>query len=301
MSPSPFHPDLRSIARILPRGVAGPRVLRVIRRLEPLSRRPPPKGVTDEVVGDISVRVYGAASTDAPRAALLWIHGGGFVFGHPGQEDRFCLRVARDLDVIVASVDHRLAPEHPFPTPTDDCHDALVWLAGRSDVDADRIAIGGASAGGGLAASLALLARERAEVSPAFQLLRYPMLDDRTVGRTHVNEPNFRLWNSRSNRFGWESYLATEPGGPGVSPIAAPARHDDLSGLPPAWIGVGTLDLFHDEDLAYADRLEAAGVSCERVVVEGAFHGFDAIRKSGVAQGFEAAQIEALKRGLSIA
>ena len=127
---------------------------------------------------------------------MLWIHGGGYVIGSAAQDDAVCRHLAHELGRLVAAVDYRLAPEHPFPVPLHDCHDALVWLANRGDVDADRVAIGGASAGGGLAAALALLARDRAEVRPAFQLLSYPMLDDRTALRTDIDERHFRLWNN---------------------------------------------------------------------------------------------------------
>jgi acetyl esterase/lipase len=230
---------------------------------------------------------------------MLWIHGGGYVLGTAAQDDAVCRHFATALDIVVAAVDYRLAPGSPFPVPLDDCHDALVWLAGQPGVDPSRIAVGGASAGAGLAAAVALLARERDGVRPAFQLLAYPMLDDRTANRTDIDERYFRLWNNKANRFGWQSYTGHPPGSPDVSGLAAPARHDDLTGLPPAWIGVGTLDLFHDEDVAYAGRLESAGVACELDVVQGAFHGFDFIRpKSGVARAFRAAQVTALADAL---
>jgi acetyl esterase/lipase len=217
--------------------------------------------------------------------------------GAAAQDDAFCRRVAAELGVLVAAVDYRLAPEHRFPTALEDCNDALGWLAARADVDRGRIAIGGASAGGGLAAALALLARERGDVTPAFQLLSYPMLDDRTALRADIDERYLRLWDNRANHFGWRAYLGQEPGGPDVSPLAAPARSEDLAGLPPAWIGVGTLDLFHDEDLAYAARLREAGVACELHVVEGAFHGFDAVLpKAGVSRHYWDVQIDALRR-----
>jgi acetyl esterase/lipase len=156
------------------------------------------------------------------------------VLGTAAQDDLLCRRFVDNLGITVGSVDYRLAPEHPYPAPLEDCYTALTWLAGLPGVDGDRIAIGGASAGGGLAAALALLARDRAELTPVFQVLVYPMLDDRTVGR-HLDDPGHRLWNATSNRFGWTSYLG------GVDPDAAvPARRTDLAGLPPAWVGVGT-------------------------------------------------------------
>ena len=300
-----IDPELRRAARFLPRGGVGPRLLPLIRRLEPLLLRARPGGpVEADAIGPNPVRVHrppGAAAGDAPRPALLWIHGGGFIMGTPAQDDAFCRLVAHRLGILVAAVGYRRAPEHPFPVPLEDCHDGLAWLAKQPGVDPDRIAIGGASTGGGLAAGLALLARERGQVLPVFQLLSYPMLDDRTTLRSDIEESHFRLWNQKSNRFGWQSYLGQTPGSAGVSGLAAPARHEDLSRLPPAWIGVGTCDLFHDEDVAYAGRLEQAGVPCQLHVVEGAFHGFDAVApKARVSRDYQAAELAALAGGLGV-
>lgn len=150
-----------------------------------------------------------------------------------------------------------------------------------------------------MAAGLALYTHDKGEVTPAFQLLVYPMLDDRTAVRSDMNTKNVRVWSPGSNLYGWTSYLGAAPGGPDVSPYAAPARRQDLSGLPPAWIGVGSLDLFHDEDLDYAQRLVEAGVPCETLVVTGAFHGFDVLfRKKPVSQRFWRAQAAALEVAL---
>ena len=294
-----FHPDLRGVARWLPRAAVGPRTLKPIRLFTGLLSRMPRKGVTVHTLGPISVRVHRPVSSQAPLPALLWIHGGGYVIGSAAQDDAVCRHFADSLGIVVAAVEYRLAPEHRFPAPLDDCHDALMWLADQPSVDAARIAVGGASAGGGLAAALALLARERGEVPPAFQLLAYPMLDDRTAERTDIDESHFKLWNNKANRFGWQSYTGHQPGSDKISGLAAPSRHIDLSGLPPAWIGVGTLDLFHDEDVAYTGRLREAGVECELDVVGGAFHGFDAVRpKAGVSQAFRSSQVSALSAAL---
>jgi len=190
-------------------------------------------------------------------------------------------------------VEYRLAPEHPYPAPLEDCYAALTWLTRLPAVDSARVAIGGASAGGGLAAALALLARDRGEIAPILQLLAYPMLDDRSAAKP--KNPDYRLWSPSSNRFGWASYL-----GDADPQVAVPARRDDLSGLPPAWIGVGTHDLFYDEDLAYAARLTAAGVPCHVEVVPGAFHGFDLIApKARVSQAFFASQCASLRTALT--
>jgi acetyl esterase/lipase len=278
-------------------------MLRIAQRLEPLNaRRRTPARVRVEPVGAVTARVHRPASAHGGRVAapaLLWIHGGGYVIGEPAQDDLLARTVADELGAVVAAVGYRKAPEYPFPIPLHDCHDALVWLARQPGVDPDRIAIGGASAGGGLAAALALLARERGEVQPVFQLLSYPMLDDRTALRTDIDERRLRLWSNEANRYGWECYLGCAPGGADVSGFAAPARHDDLTGLPPAWIGVGTCDLFQDEDLAYARRLDDAGVPCEVHEVVGAFHGFDMVSpKAPVTQAYRAAQVAALGAAL---
>lgn len=298
--PSPVHPDLRRIAPLLPRRpFAGPRSLRVVRRLTSLADRRP-SDVEVVRVGDVSVRVHRPPSSSRAQPGLVWIHGGGYVLGTAAQDDRVARSYAHATGCVVVVPDYRLAPEHPFPAPLEDCHAALVWLADQAEVDAQRIAIGGASAGGGLAAGLALLARDRGVVAPVLQLLVYPMLDDRTVNRTGIDERHFRLWNNKANRFGWTSYTGQSPGSPDVDPLAVPARHDDLTGVAPAWLGVGTLDLFHDEDLAYAERLRAAGIDAEVEVVDGAFHGFDALRpKAGVSRRFHDAQVRAIERAFS--
>jgi acetyl esterase/lipase len=179
-----------------------------------------------------------------------------------------------------------------------------MWVhtqAERLGVDPARIAIGGASAGAGLAAALAQLAHDRGQVKLVFQLLVYPMLDDRTCTRTDINDQGYLAWNPASNRFGWESYLGMQAGGVDPPLYAVPSRRADLSGLPPAWIGIGTLDMFYDEDVAYAEKLKESGVACELIVVPGAFHGFEMTApQSRVARAFRDSQIEALRRCLLV-
>jgi acetyl esterase/lipase len=215
------------------------------------------------------------------------MHGGGYVIGSAAQDDALCQAFVEKTGATVVSVDYRLAPESPFPGPLDDCHAGLTWLAAQPGVDSTKIAIGGASAGGGLAAALAIRVRDSGPIQPVLQLLAYPMIDDRSV----TVDTRHRLWDAKSNRFGWQSYL-----GEANPAVVAPARHPDLAGLAPAWIGVGTLDLFFDEDKAYAERLEQSGVACEFLSVPGAFHGFDLIVKwAGVTKSFFTAQCEALR------
>jgi acetyl esterase/lipase len=298
MAPSDFHPDLRKIARYIPKQVVTPVTLPVLRMVTRLQGRHVPDDVEVLTLSSgVGVRLFRPVGATAPGPALLWIHGGGYIIGTAAQDDTLCRRFARELGATVVSVDYRLAPEHPYPAPVEDCYSALTWLATLPSVDPARIAIGGASAGGGLAATLAFVARDRGEVPVVAQLLVYPMLDDRTVDRDGLDHPGLRLWNQSSNKFGWAAYL-----GDADPDVAVPARREDLSGLPPAWIGVGTLDLFHDEDLVYAERLRSAGVSCEVEVVDGAFHGFDGIvPKAEVSQGFFRSQCAMLRRELTAA
>lgn len=297
---SRFHPDLRRVARVLPGAAVGPRRLKVLRAGTRVLARRSSSDVQIVAVDGITARVHGRPTGGIRRPGLLWVHGGGYVIGTAAQDDQVCRAFARALGIVVAAPDYRLAPEHRHPAPLDDCSRALEWLAAQPDVDPDRLAVGGASAGGGLAAAVALRARNDGHPPLAFQLLTYPMLDDRTATRTDLDQRDLRLWNDEANRFGWESYTGAPAGSPQVGPLAAPGRCRDLGGLPPAWIGVGTLDLFHDECLAYADALRAAGVVCTTEVVEGAFHGFDVVSRAPVARRFREAQIDALASALGV-
>lgn len=234
--------------------------------------------------------------------AFLHLHGGGYVLGSPEANVARNEWLVRQLGCVVVAVDYRLAPETPFPGPVEDCHAALLGLhthAAELGVDPTRIAIGGESAGGGLAAALGLLARDRAQVPVAFQLLLYPMLDDRTGPRpdAHPYTGEF-VWTPEDNRFGWASLLGREPGGEGVSPYAAPARAENLAGLPPTFLAVGALDLFLEEDIEYARRLMRAGVATELHVYPGAYHAFDLVATAGVALQFERDYREALRRAI---
>jgi acetyl esterase/lipase len=251
---------------------------------------------------DVRVRVYRPNDQPHKLPALLWIHGGGYVMGNIEQDDRLMKQLVNRIRCVAVSVDYRLAPEHPFPAPVEDCYAGLKWLfahAGELDVDPGRIAIGGASGGGGLAAGLALLARDRQEVKIAFQLLIYPMIDDRNVTPASYAITDPRMWNRESNRLGWKAYLGRDGGGAEVSPYAAAARATDLSKLPPAYIPVGALDLFVDENIEYAQRLIQAGVPTELHVYPGAYHGFDLFAPSAkVSKQFKADRDSALKRAL---
>ncbi len=292
-----YHREL-TLAPLYPRSMGLPRTLGLLRVLGALQKRVlRPKARKVSVSKTADVYFVGPPSGRRPAPALLWMHGGGMVMGTAvGELSSIHKRYCSFLDVAMAFVEYRLAPEHPFPAAMDDCGAALEWLAEQPDVDPSRLAIGGVSAGGGLAAGLALRARDEMDVNPSLQLLIYPMIDDRTAQRTDLDDMPVKLWNQTCNRFAWSSYLAGATGDV-VHPQAAPSRAEDLSGLPPAWIGVGTLDLFHDESVDYARRLQEAGVPCELKVVDGAFHGFD-LGSAPVVKDFHLSQIEALRAAL---
>ena len=252
--------------------------------------------------GDVRVFVYGRPASgkqgDARRAGMLWIHGGGYLFGSAEDDRARC--IAENLECNVVSVDYRVAPENPFPAGPEDCYAALLWMvenAAELGIDPARIAIGGASAGGGMAAGLALMLRDRAGPEIALQLLLYPMIDNLhdTPSGQYTNHP---VWNQRTSFNAWEMYLNGVPG-KDASPYAAAARATDLAGLPPAYICVGAEDLFRDEDIDYARRLMEAGVGCELSVYPGLFHGGDSFMpQAAVSQRLERGFLHALGQRL---
>jgi acetyl esterase/lipase len=228
--------------------------------------------------GDLPVRIHRTGAVAGTLPALVWIHGGGMVMGDLEMSDLGCDAYAEAVGCVVVSVDYRLAPEHPHPAPVEDCYAALAWAAANADelgIDPARIAVGGSSAGGGLAAGTVLLARDRGGPAVAFQLLIYPMLDDRELTPSSTEFPGIPSWSTESNRWGWFHLLAGRAGADDVDHYAAPARAADLSGLPPALIQVGELEVFRDEDIDYAARLLRAGVPTELHVYPGAYHGWD--------------------------
>lgn len=308
---STIHPELQVVARKMPAITYSRTNLWLINWA--MRMRPAPKTPADVLIENIFIpaqtdqarirlRIYKPRSAGAPTPILIWLHGGGYVLGKPEQDDEVCAQYGRDLGITVVSVDYRYAPKYPFPIGLKDSYTALRWVAAQAQslsVDVQRIAIGGASAGGGLAAALAQLAHDRQGIQPVFQLLVYPMLDDRTVLRSDLAGKSYIAWDQLSNRFGWESYLGQPCGGEDLPAYAVPARRADLSGLPPAWLGVGTEDLFHDEDVAYAKRLRICAVPCEIEIVPGAFHGFDVFDpKIPLVQAFRRSQIATLRKHL---
>lgn len=246
---------------------------------------------------DVRLLIYTHKQVGVERPIYLYIHGGGFIMGSPDFADAGNRMLARELGCVVAAVSYRVAPETTFPGNVEDCYAALKWLhahAAELGASAGRIAIGGESAGGGLAAALALLARDRGEVPIIHQQLIYPMLDDRSPASKHPVTGEFG-WTRERNAFGWTCLLGKEPGDHTVSPYAAPARAECLHGLPHTFIGVGSLDLFLEEDTAYALRLIEAGVPVELHVYPGAFHGSDLVTEARVTKAHARDQLEALR------
>ncbi|MFD9424091.1 MULTISPECIES: alpha/beta hydrolase [unclassified Streptomyces] len=226
---------------------------------------------------DVAVRVYRPAGTKGTGLlpGILYIHGGGMITGSVRTDHRQVLPLVEALDSVVVSVEYRLAPEHPDPAPVEDCYAALLWMSGEAaalGIDPGRLALFGGSAGGGLAAGVSLLARDRGTPPLAFQMLPYPMLDDRNTTPSSHEITDIGIWDRAANLQGWQALLGDRAGTDRVSPYAAPARTDDLSGLPPTYLDVGELDLFRDENIAYAHRLMQAGVPVELHVYPGGIH-----------------------------
>jgi len=256
--------------------------------------------------GPLEVYWYDPAPGETSRPALLHIHGGGMVIGSAKSMQQAPSGMAAALGIPVASVEYRLAPDHPFPAPQQDCYTALTWLAahaGELGVDAARIGITGESAGGGLAAATALMARDLGGPALAAQFLTYPMLDHRTgSGDCPYGNPitGEFVWTRLHNQFGWECLRGDYGADDAHKGWFSPALADDLSGLPPTWIGTGSLDLFLDEDLDYALRLVKAGVPVELHSYPGAIHAFNAIAEAPTAKAFTRDLLGAMARMLRV-
>lgn len=303
-------PELRNAQLYVPLSLRSDASLRVGRKLMAAQpAEPAADGVEmriDELPATVvrpavPVVVYEPADRAVPSGALLWMHGGGLVMGSPESGHALCGRLAAELGILVVSIDYRLAPEDPFPAGLDDCFGALMWVhdhASDLGVDVDRIAVGGDSAGAGLAACLAQLAHDRGGPAICFQLLQYPMLDDRTP-RTEGHDA--LVWSATSNRYAWSAYLGEPAGRHDPAPYAAAARRTDLAGLPPAWIGIGDIDLFHDEAVDYAQRLDAAGVEVELHIEPGMYHAADVfVPVARSMQQFRDRMVTALGDALSV-
>lgn len=309
-------PELRASAAaqlaqpLPPLSVAGLPALRAM-WVAPDALPPPAPAVIDRtapgLVGqpDVPVQVIGVRDADRARPAILHIHGGGFISGRAQNLTPFCQDLASRFDCVVVNVDYRLSPETAYPGPVEDNYAALKWLHDNAEalgVDPTRIAVMGESAGGGHAALLAIVARDRGEVPLCLQVLLYPMLDDRT-GSTRAVPPHIGTigWNAGANAFGWSAFLGAPAGSAQVPTGAVPARVENLGGLAPAFIGVGAIDLFVDEDIEYARRLIAAGTPTTLVVAPGAYHAFDfVVPEARVSRDFTQAWRSALTAAFSV-
>ncbi len=252
---------------------------------------------------EVRVRVYTpVAASDEPRAALLYIHGGGFMMGDIEMMDVVCQMYCSELDAVIVSVGYRLAPEHPYPAGLHDCYAALVWLhdqAADLGVDPSRIGVGGGSAGGGLSAAVALLARDLGGPALCFQFLQIPELDDRLETPSMQQFTDTPLWNRPNALWSWKHYLGDLHGTDDIPYTAAPSRCTDLSGLPPAYVTTAEFDPLRDEGILYALGLLQAGVPVELHSYPGTFHGSGLIPTAAVSQRDGAESLEALRRGLN--
>ena len=253
---------------------------------------------------DVLVRVYAPDGTRPAvgRPALLDIHGGGFTSGSIEMEHGFCASVVRRLGIVAATVEYRLAPEHPFPAGIEDCYAALCWLHDAADelgVDRDRIGVGGQSAGGGLAAGTVLLARDRGGPGVCFQFLGIPELDHRLETASMRAFTDTPLWSRPQAILSWERYLGPDHSGD-VSSYASPSIAPDLAGLPPAYVTAMEFDPLRDEGIVYALRLMEAGVQVELHSFPGTFHGSGLVTSAAVSRRANEELLGALRRGLRI-
>lgn len=248
---------------------------------------------------DISVRICRPGGATGTLPCVYYIHGGGMVLGSVEGEDAAASRICEHVGAVVVSVEYRLAPENPHPAPLEDCYAGLVWTAknaGELGVDPDRLALYGASAGGGLVIATALLARDRGFPALCFQMPIYPMIDDRNETPSSHEISDIGIWDRAGNIEAWSWYL----GGAEADQYAAPARAQDLTGLPPTFIDVGSVDLFRDEDITFAQRLLQAGAPTELHISVGSYHASETLApEAPLSQRIWSLRIDALRRALA--
>ncbi|WIX84575.1 alpha/beta hydrolase [Amycolatopsis sp. DG1A-15b] len=301
MTPPPFDPELAAVVGELRAGRSPLVTLADIparrevvaadfRTVEELAAAHPGFTFRKERAGDVPLLVVTPADR-APAGVVYHVHGGGLIVGsHLGPDVPNLLGWAGKLGLAVVSPGYRLAPEHPYPAAVEDCYAGLLWTVERLGVPV----IAGISAGGGLAAATTLLARDRGGPLPIGQLLICPMLDDRNDSVSAVDLDGRGLWDRTANHVGWTAYLGDRRD---VPAYAAPARAEDLSGLPPAFLDVGTAETFRDEVVAYASRIWQAGGDAELHVWPGGFHGFDAlVPEAALSRAAVAARLTWLRR-----
>lgn len=250
---------------------------------------------------EVRVRVYRPLSGQT-GSAILYLHSGGLILGGLESEHHLCTSFGRELGAVVVSVDYRLAPEHPFPAAIDDSYAAFIWLFAAGEelgIDTGHVAVVGRSAGGGLAAALTLMARDRGGPPACFQYLDVPMLDDRLESESMHSFTDVPVWDRANSEIAWRHYLGDAAGESGVSPYAAPARAIDLSGLPPAFIHTAQLNPLRDEGIAYAQRLLSAGIPTELHSSPGTFHGSNMVPEATISRRLEAEQIAVLRQALA--
>lgn len=303
MNINKVHPELRGLARWAPAiSYEKPLTRMIVNNLVKLI--PSFKGDKDIKVswidhGQFRSKVYQptVAQTDA---AMLWIHGGGYICFNANLDDRTMRMFIENLGITIISVDYRLAGVKPFPAALDDIVVSWQWLQDNAKalgVNPQRVFIAGSSAGGGLTATLAQRLYDSGGQQPLAQLLLCPMLDDRTALREDLTEENHFVWTNRNNWGGWACYLNQPPGMAQAPAYSVAARRESLEGLPEAWMGIGDIDLFYEECVAYAERLNASGVPCELLVTEGGPHAFeDSVPNSSPSQAHWDALFKFMRR-----
>lgn len=306
------HPDLKDGFTRLPPIIDNVRDVKTLRdRLSPnLEALPTDAAVAvrnemipgDEQAPELRVRIYEPKEKKGALPALLWIHGGGYLVGSPESDEGLLIQIAKELQCVVVAPDYRLAPEQRFPAAVDDCYRTLQWMTNEQNslkIKTNRVAVAGASAGGGLTAAVALKARDEKGPEICFAMPLYPMLDNRNATASSYQITDARVWNRDAAEAAWALYFSEDFRGD-ISPYAAPARAENLSGLPPMYIMVGALDMFRDEIIEYAKRLLDAGVPVELHIYPDAFHSFEnMLPDAKISQEARSEYIKALGQALN--